>query len=84
MYVEESRRSTISFCAADKIACSVMRLLKTNKLYNRLSLFGKGKGEMILEKTYKILPVADAPDVRVDGDIYIYTYIYIVIERTIY
>ena len=59
-HVEESRRSTISFCAADKIACSVMRLLKTNKLYNRLSLFGKGKGEMILEKTYKILPVAAA------------------------
>ena len=69
-HVEESRRSTISFCAADKIACSVMRLLKTNKLYNRLSLFGKGKGEMILEKTYKILPVAaDAPDVRVDVDL---------------
>ena len=38
-HVEESRRSTISFCAADKIACSVMRLLKTNKLYNRLSAY---------------------------------------------
>ena len=38
-HVKESRRSTMSFCAADKIACSVMRLLKTNKLYNLLSLF---------------------------------------------
>ena len=64
-HVEESRRTTMFFCAADKIVCSVMRLIKANKLSN-ISLFGHFKGKMVMEKTFKILPVADAPDVPVD------------------
>ena len=51
-YVKESRRSTMSFCAPDKIVCSVMRLMK---LYSRLSLFGKGKGEHEFSKINVII-----------------------------
>ena len=42
-------------------------LLRVKKLTN-MSLFG-ASGKMILDKAFKILPVADAPDVRVDGDL---------------
>ena len=37
-HVEESRRSTISFCAADKIVFCVMRLIKYIKI---LELFAE-------------------------------------------
>ena len=47
--------STMSFCAADKIMCSVMRLIKANKL-SRTSLFGYFKGKLVPEKTFEIVP----------------------------
>ena len=68
-HVKETRLTAMSFCAADKIAKSIMRLIKVKK-FTKMSLFGKNaSGKMILDKVFKILPVADAPDVREVGDL---------------